>query len=105
MVQHSGPPGERPLQLGHYLYGAGLASLVVSLLLLVRHIWRNNPRLFSIVLLLLVGAGLPFIGIYRGASEVNNAFAYAGSSLMAFATLLAARNLWSRWRSPEIETR
>jgi hypothetical protein len=80
MVQHSGPPGERPLQLGHYLAYAGLASLAVSLLLLVRHIWRSNPRLFSIFLLFLVGAGWLFIGInvYHGVSEIDNAFGYAG---------------------------
>jgi hypothetical protein len=107
MVQDIGPPGERPLQLGHYLAYAGLASLAVSLLLLVRHIWRSNPRLFSIFLLFLVGAGWLFIGIsvYPGASANYGVFANAGFAVMAFATLLTARNLWSRWRTPEIETR
>jgi len=43
--------------------------------------------------------------VSHGDSEIDNAFGYAGFAVMAFATLLATRNLWSRWRSPEIETR
>jgi hypothetical protein len=93
-------PTPDPISIWLVSLYAGLASLALSLVLLVRHVWRRYPGNRASLAFVIVGAGLTFVGtavwVQPNGTTINQVLIYSGLALVAAALALAFRKALQR---------